>query len=83
MVKVPAPFRLRLLGSNFQDGLSVKIGGSLWGTTADPTRVKRKSATELLLKKGASLKALFPKGTPVEIRVQNPDGGETTVLYTR
>jgi hypothetical protein len=83
VVKVTAPFRLKLLGSNLQDGLSVTIGGTLWGTTADPTRVKRKSASEVLLKKGASLKALFPAGTPVPVRVVNPDGGETTVIYTR
>ena len=83
VVKVTAPFRLKLLGSNLQDGLSVTIGGTLWGTTADPTRVKRKSASAVLLKKGASLKALFPAGTPVPVRVVNPDGGETTVIYTR
>ncbi|MEW5764281.1 MAG: hypothetical protein ACOYXN_08780 [Acidobacteriota bacterium] len=83
VTKVPAPFRLRLTGSNLQNGLSVYINGSLWGTTGTPTLVKWKNSTQILLKKGAPLKALFPAGVPVPIRVVNPDGGETTVSYAR
>jgi hypothetical protein len=83
VTKVPAPFRLRLTGSNLQNGLSVYVNGSLWGTTATPTLVKWKNSTQILLKKGAALKALFPSGVAVPIRVVNPDGGEITVTYTR
>mgnify|MGYP001768979132 CR=1 FL=1 len=35
------------------------------------------------LKKGASLKALFPKGVGVRITVENPDGGDAYTVYTR
>ncbi|MEW6756662.1 MAG: hypothetical protein AB1347_00425 [Acidobacteriota bacterium] len=83
VTKVPAPFRLRLTGSNLQNGLSVYINGALWGTTATPTLVKWKNSTQILIKKGAALKALFPSGVAVPIRVVNPDGGETTVSYAR
>ena len=45
--------------------------------------VKYKDSTTITLKKGNDLKALFPKGVPVEIRVVNIDGGEDTFTVTR
>lgn len=77
--KRTAPFRLRLYGSNFQPDLKVYIGGdpNPWPT------VKYGNATMITLMKGASLKAKFPSGVPVEIRVVNGDGGSATISYTR
>jgi PKD repeat protein len=71
------PFRLVLKGTGFQAGLGVFIGGEPWSNVA------WKKATKIVLKKGAALKALFPRGVPVEIRVVNPDGGEMTTTFTR
>jgi hypothetical protein len=45
--------------------------------------VKYGNATMLTLMKGASLKARFPAGVPVEIKVVNGDGGTATATYTR
>jgi hypothetical protein len=73
------PFRVRITGTNFQPGIAVFIGNS---ATPWPN-VRYKDSTSLTLKKGGSLKALFPKGVPVEIRVVNLDGGEDTFTVTR
>jgi PKD repeat protein len=77
--KLGAPFRIKLLGQNFQDGLSVFIG-------ADATPwsfVTRKGDTQILLKGGATLKARFVIGQAVGIRVVNPDGQSASVSFTR
>ncbi len=71
------PFRIKIAGGNLQPGVAVSIGGAPWAG------VKRKSATQLLLTKGASLEALFPAGRPVEILVANPDGGVARATFTR
>ena len=70
---------MKLYGSNFQPDLKVYIGGdpNPWPT------VKYGNATMITLMKGASLKAKFPKGAPVEIKVVNGDGGTATATYTR
>ena len=77
--KLSNPFRLKITGTNFLPGLSVTIGNE---TTPWPG-VTVKSDTKLILKKGAGLKALFPKGLPVSIRIAYPDGTEGTASYTR
>ncbi len=77
--KLGAPFRIKLLGQNFQNGLSVFIGDGVspWST------VTRKTDTQILLKGGAALKAKFPRGQATAIRVVNPDGQSATANFTR
>lgn len=79
VTKAGNPFRIKIAGSNFKDGLAVYIGyeGNPWGQTT------RKSDSLIVLKGGSALKAKFPQGQPVEIRVRNSDGGEATTIYTR
>ncbi|MGC8722526.1 MAG: SBBP repeat-containing protein [Acidobacteriota bacterium] len=77
--KLINPFRLKVTGTNFLPGLSVTIGSD---TTPWPG-VTVKSDTKLILKKGARLKALFPKGQAVSIRIAYPDGTQGTASYTR
>lgn len=77
--KAASPFRVKVLGSHFEEGVQVFLGGS---AQAWPN-VIRKSETRLVLKGGASLKALFPKGVAVVVRVVNPDGGWAEGLFTR
>lgn len=73
------PFRLILQGGNFHSDARVHLGGS-----PDPwPQTTVKSATKIVLKGGASLKAALPQGVPVSIRVVNGDGGEKTVVFTR
>jgi len=73
------PFRVRINGANLQPGLVVFIGAS---RTPWPD-VKYKDSTQITLRKGGPLKALFPKGVPVEITVTNPDGGTASGTLTR
>lgn len=79
VTKLANPFRLKVTGSNFKSGIQVFIGGSAtpWSNTLP------KRSTLLLLKGGASLKALFPKGQGVAIELVNTDGGTATTSYTR
>lgn len=77
--KLKDPFRIKLTGTNFQPGAQVFIGTD---TTPWPS-VRYVSTTMLVLKKGSTLKARFPKGVAVTIRVRNPDGGEATTVFTR
>lgn len=77
LAKPGKPFRIKITGTNLQPGVAVSIGGTPWGG------VKRKSETQLLLTKGASLEALFPVGRPVDILVVNPDGGVARATFTR
>ncbi|MEW6113096.1 MAG: PKD domain-containing protein, partial [Thermodesulfobacteriota bacterium] len=77
--KAVSPFRVKVLGSHFEEGVQVFLGGS---AQAWPN-VIRKSETRLVLKGGASLKTFFPKGVAVVVRVVNPDGGWAEGLLTR
>ncbi len=79
VTKLGNPFRFKVTGSNFKSGIQVFIGGS--GTPWSNTL--QKSSSLLLIKKGASLKALFPKGQSVGIALVNTDGGTATTSYTR
>lgn len=72
------PYRVKLTGINFQPGLTVTIGSD---STPWPA-VKRKNDGTILIK-GAQLKKRFPKGVPVAIRVENPEGGSDVVAFTR
>ena len=72
-------FRLKITGINFQPGIQVFIATS---TTPWPN-VSYKSSAALVLKKGDTLKAYFPKGVPVPIKFVNPDGGTATQYFTR
>jgi len=84
MTKKGRPFRLKLYGGNFQPGLSVYIDGYYWGDTTNKQRVKWKNEGKIVIKKGGSLKANFPKdGSWVPIQVRNPDGGQVTIEYNR
>ena len=79
VTKLVNPFRLKVTGSNFKSGIQVFIGGSAtpWSNTL------QKSSGLLIIKKGASLKALFPKGQSVAIELVNTDGGTATTSFTR
>jgi uncharacterized repeat protein (TIGR01451 family) len=77
--RLTQPFRVRISGDNFQQGAQVFIGDD---ATPWPN-VTYKSAMRLTLKRGAELKAKFPKGVPVQIRVVNPDGGQAIATFTR
>ena len=67
--KAGNPFRLYVYGSGFRDGCFATLGG-----TQAPQTVYQ-SSDRLLLKKGSALKALAPKGTPVQIVVKDASGG--------
>ncbi len=67
--KMPNPFRLKVLGTLFQDGAKVLIGGS------EVPQTTYKNAETLVAKKGSALKTMVPKGQTISIQVQNPDGG--------
>ena len=76
--KLSNPFRLKIVGADFQGGCTVTVDGAL------APQVIVKNSEKILLKKGSALKALFPKSTPVCVTVHNPDGGVSDCfIYTR
>ncbi|HQR40560.1 MAG TPA: DUF11 domain-containing protein, partial [Blastocatellia bacterium] len=79
VVKLTGPFRLKLVGTNFQPGVRVFIGddGQPWQS------IRYSSVTSITLKKGRNLAVRFPRGIGVAIRVVNADGGEATTVYVR
>ncbi|MEW5764515.1 MAG: PKD domain-containing protein [Acidobacteriota bacterium] len=79
VTKMAAPFRIKLTGQNFQAGAQVYIGSDSqpWPSTTV------KNSTKVILGGGAALKAKFPKGQAVTLRLVNPDGGWCTATYTR
>jgi hypothetical protein len=79
LVRQGRPYRIRIVGSTFQEGVQVFIGGD---ATPWPS-VRRRGETVLVLKKGDPLADRFPPGEAVEIRVVNPDGGEASTTFTR
>jgi hypothetical protein len=77
VTKALDPFRLKIYGAGFQDGSAVLINGQ----TAPMTLYK---SANMLVAKGAGLKAMLPKGVTVEITVQAPDGSISEPFsYTR
>ncbi len=61
------PFRLKVSGSGFQPGCSVRVAGG----PAPKTAFKNQS---LVIAKGSGLKAMVPKGVAVSIEVVKLDG---------
>jgi PKD repeat protein len=79
VTKMAAPFRIKLTGQNFQTGAQVYIGAD----AAPWASVKVKNASTVILKGGAALKARFPSGQAVAIRLVNPGGAYCSATYTR
>lgn len=75
MAKSGNPFKVKVTGSNLQDGVRVFIEGAEW------TLLKWKSSSQLLIKGGTSLKTAVPKNTPRRFRFLNPDGGEAVLVW--
>lgn len=73
------PFRIKVSGSNFADGVMVYVGDD----TQPWSMVRRKSDTVLVLGKGRGLKERFPRGVAVRIVVRNPDGAEANRDFLR
>ncbi|MBK6428141.1 MAG: SBBP repeat-containing protein [Blastocatellia bacterium] len=71
-------FKVRITGELFLPGARVFIGSDEqpW------PNVRLKGLTRLVLS-GTELKARFPRGVEVTVRVVNPDGGEATTTFTR
>ena len=82
MMKAGSPFRIKVLGSNLQDGIQVFINGQLWGDTSNKHLVKWKNSGKIVVKKGAALKAVVPKHATTTFRFVNPDGGWATMDFT-
>lgn len=74
--KAGSPFRIKIYGSNFHPGCVVKING-----TPVP-QVKFKNDGKLVAKKGKILKTMAPKGTKVQITVENTDDGGISAPFT-
>jgi hypothetical protein len=74
-----SPFKVKLYGAHFKPGAEVYLGSDLspW------SKVAVKNGGLIVLKGGKSLKARFPSGVPVAIRVKNPDGSQGTIIYVR
>jgi PKD repeat protein len=72
--KKAPPFKLIILGSNFHNPCTVKVNGVTRGTVA------WKSATKIVAK-GTDLKTACPKGTTVQITVNNTDDGVDSAPY--
>ena len=74
--KLGSPFRIKIIGTNFQENLKVRINGSEW------PQVNRKSDTTLVLKGGSSLKKVVPKGVQTTFTIINPDGGTCDINWS-
>ena len=79
VTKLGNPFRIKISGGNFQSGAAVYLGADVspWGNTSVS------APSTIVLKGGSALKARFPSGVAVSLRVVNPDGGSATGSYTR
>jgi PKD repeat protein len=79
VVKLAEPFRLKLTGGNLHSSCEVRINGSPAPSTA------WKSDGKIVAKGGSALKAMTPKGVPVEVTVVNLDDGGVSapVTFTR
>ena len=73
------PYRIKVGGSNLREGAAVYIRDD-----ADPwPKAVYKEQSLIALKGGDSLTSMFPKGSAVDIRVVNQDGGIATGSFTR
>jgi hypothetical protein len=75
-VTSPPPLKLKITGSNFQQGCVIKINGQAVPLT------QYKSNSLIKAKGGATLKAMLPKGVPVVVTVVNTDQGLTSEGFT-
>jgi hypothetical protein len=71
------PFELRLVGANLQPNARIYIDDELAPLRGAAT------GSSLTLKGGDDLAARFPVGTPVTLRILNPDGGGAFVTVSR
>ncbi len=67
VAKLSDPFRLKISGSNFSANSSVSINGQL------VPEASWKDSAKIIAKGGGALKAMLPKGVPVQITVTNND----------
>lgn len=76
--KLTNPFRLKINGTNIQNGASVVIGN-------DSTVWQYVSYQDgfIILEKGKKLKRKFPKGIPTKFILINPDGSAVKGTYSR
>lgn len=74
-----SPWQLKIVGTNFQPGVTVTIGSDAtpWSNTI------YKKSTKIVLKGGKTLKARFPSGQAVPLLIRNPDGSTAQTSYTR
>lgn len=73
------PFRLKVSGSGFQNGIKVFIGEE-----TDPwEQVEWKNDGKIIIKGGNILKNKVPKGVETTFTFINPDGGKISYKYIR
>jgi hypothetical protein len=76
--KAGEPFRVLIFGHKFLSGVKIYIDGTDWQNFA------LDGSDMIKLKKGSSLKAMFPKdGSWVPITIVNPGNVSTTIEYNR
>lgn len=76
--KASDPFRLIIIGANFENGCVVKINN------VNAPKTTYKNSTKVVAKGGSALKQMVPKGQTVYIKVVNPDGSESNeYAFTR
>lgn len=73
--KMQSPFRVGIMGMNLQAGIHLIVNGEPW------PQVSWKSATRVILKGGAALKAKLPKDQTSLLTLINPDGERSTVSW--
>jgi hypothetical protein len=71
--KASPPFKLVVMGTNFQNGIKVYIDGTQWNS------VVWKNMGKILLT--GAIKSAVPKGTTRSFLFVNPDGGEATTNW--
>ena len=76
VAKAGNPFRLKVYGTNFHQGCTVKVNG-----TAVPQTLLKNSGF-LIAKGGGALKAMVPRGTSVWVTVTNNDDGGISVPFS-
>jgi hypothetical protein len=74
VVKRGNPFRLVVSGTGFTGSCSVLINGAPAPVTIS------KGPSGLVAKGGAALKAMAPRGTPLNVTVEDPQGGSSNTF---
>jgi Mg2+/citrate symporter len=74
-----SPFKLRISGDGFVEGVVIYVADD----TAPWATLRRRNDRVLVLGTGRALKARFPKGVAVRLRIVNPDGGEAEAFFAR